>query len=44
MSIFDTENIYPNDDFWLEMGFFDVKRRGVWLNGYNKYLFKKVKW
>ena len=25
-SIFDTEEIYPNDDFWLEEGFNDIKK------------------
>lgn len=38
MSVLDTEDKYPDEDFWLEMGFIDAKRRGVWLNGYNKYL------
>ena len=30
-SIFDTENIYPNDDFWLEEGFFNLRKRGLWI-------------
>ena len=30
-SIFDTEEIYPNDDFWLEKGFFDIKKSGLWI-------------
>ena len=38
MSIFDTENTYPNDDFWLEKGFVDLKKRGVWINAYKKHL------
>lgn len=38
MSIFDTEEIYPNDDFWLEKGFFNPKNRGAWMNSYNKHL------
>ena len=38
MSIFDTEDIYPNDDFWLELGFVDLKRQGLWANVYNKHL------
>ena len=37
-SIFDTENIYPDDDFWLEEGFFNLKKRGVWINSYTKHL------
>lgn len=38
MSLLDIEDKYLSEDFWLEMGFIDAKRRGVWLNGYNKYL------
>ena len=38
MGIFDTEDIYPNDDFWLEEGFFNLKRRGTWINIYTKHL------
>ena len=39
MSIFDTENIYPDDNFWIEEGFIDLRRsRGVWINTYKKHL------
>lgn len=40
MSILDTENIniYPNDDFWDELGFVNLKSRGLRINSYNKYL------
>lgn len=38
MSILDTENIYPNDDFWLEDGFVDIKSQGLWINTYKKHL------
>ena len=31
MSIFDTENIYPNNDFWLENGFVDLRKPGIWI-------------
>lgn len=31
MSIFDTENIYPNDDFWFENGFIDLRKMGIWI-------------
>lgn len=30
-SIFDTENIYPNNDFWLENGFVDLHKPGIWI-------------
>lgn len=42
MSIFDTEEIYPNDDFWLEEGFFNLKKGGVWMNTYTKHLHWKI--
>lgn len=29
MSIFDTENIYPNDNFWLEQGFTNLRNPGL---------------
>ena len=38
MSIFDTENIYPNDDFWDELGFIKLKSREIWITSHNKYL------
>lgn len=41
-SIFDTENIYPDDDFWLEEGFFNLKKRRVWMNSYTKHLHWKI--
>jgi hypothetical protein len=31
MGIFDTENIYPNDDFWLENGFVNLRKPGIWI-------------
>lgn len=37
-SIFDTENIYPDDDFWLEMRFLNLKKRGMWIDSHNEYL------
>ena len=37
-SIFDTENIYPDDDFWLEMGFLNLKKRGMWIDSHNEQL------
>ena len=37
-SIFDTEEIYPNDDFWLEEGFNDIKKFGLWIGVYSKHL------
>lgn len=45
MSIFDTENIYhiyPDNVFWLEKEFVDLKRSGVWINIYNEYLSWKI--
>lgn len=38
MSIFDTEEIYPNDDFWLEEGFIDLKERELWITSDTKHL------
>lgn len=38
MSALDIEDKYPDEDFWLGMGFIDASRRGVWLHGFNKYL------
>jgi len=37
-SIFDTEDIYPNDDFWLELGFLNLKSREIWITSRVKYL------
>jgi len=37
-SIFDTENIYPDDDFWLEMGFLNLKKRGMWIDSHSEHL------
>lgn len=38
MSVLDIEDKYPNEDFWLEEGFVDLKKRGVWINTYKKHL------
>ena len=38
MSIFDTENIYPDDNFWLENEFFDLKKTGIWMWSGNRHL------
>ena len=41
ISIFDTENIeniYPNDDFWNELSFLNLKRRELWIASYAKHL------
>lgn len=38
MSIFDTENIYPNDDFWSELGFIKLEHREIWITSCAKYL------
>ena len=31
MSIFDTDGKYPDDNFWLENGFFDLHKPGIWI-------------
>ena len=38
MSLLDIENIYPNDDFWDELGFVNLKSRGIRITSYTKHL------
>lgn len=38
MSIFDTDNKYPDDNFWKERGFFDLRKPGIWIWGGPKHL------
>lgn len=42
MSLLDTENIYPNDDFWDELGFLNLKSPGIWINSCTKHLHWKI--
>lgn len=38
MSVFDIDNKYPDDDFWIKEGFFDVRKPGIWIWSGPKYL------
>ena len=38
MSIFDTENIYPDDNFWDELGFVNLKSRRLRITSDTKHL------
>ena len=31
MSLLDIEDKYPDDNFWLENGFFDLHKPGIWM-------------
>ena len=42
MSIFDTDNKYPDDNFWLEEGFFDIRKAGIWIWSGPKHLHWKI--
>lgn len=32
MSILDIEDKYPDDNFWFENGFFDLRNPGIWMS------------
>lgn len=38
MSVFDIDNKYPDDNFWIKEGFFDVRKPGIWIWSGPKYL------
>lgn len=38
MSVFDIDNKYPDDDFWIKEGFFDVRKPGIWIWSGPKHL------
>lgn len=38
MSVLDIEDKYPDEDFWSEMGFIDLKKRGLWITSDTKHL------
>lgn len=38
MSIFDTDGKYPDDNFWREKEFFDIRKPGIWIWNGPKYL------
>ena len=42
MSLLDIEDKYPDNNFWLEEGFVDLKSRGFWINSYTKHLHWKI--
>lgn len=38
MGLLDIEDKYPDDNFWLEEGFFDIRKPGIWIWAGPKHL------